>query len=274
MNKTFRHCKVLINPERSPVKLKVLKKVLKQKGAFKLIVSKSRMHFIDSVNNFYMGKDKYQLIWGGDGSIHDAINTLVRAKEQNLQDRKKSIGFFRGGSGNGYHDSYEVPSRISRQIRTFSESIAEDYVVDVDLLKFKFGNTVIYGQLAGFGFDVLALSRREKKLSLSKSSSRVRSGLFNYFFPALITFLIEFPGIRTKYTLDLYRGVYEVKRPRENIKCSFETSTKIVHVPMIEIGKRPYYGNRFKVCPDAICNNGYMDLYLYNLYNKISVLKN
>jgi diacylglycerol kinase family enzyme len=274
MRKTFQSCRFLINPIRDPGRVSVLKRLLHESGFTGHIVSKNREHFLQVIRDFYRSNERILLIWGGDGSVHDAINIFIQTKEQKHGALKKSIGFLRGGSGNGYHDSYEVPRRLKDQIDAFSRSIRQDFYRDVDLLKVGWDRRVSYGQLVGFGFDVRALKRREERTLTGRKTGQVRSRLLNYLIPALSAFIWDFEKTQNDFSLVLSEGVFLSNDPSGKGASAFKELKREARIPMLEIGKRPYYGNRFRVCPGVICNNGYMDVYLYHFSRRTAVLKN
>jgi diacylglycerol kinase family enzyme len=239
-------------------------------GAEEIVESKDREHFIDSVRDFCRSDYKYLLVWGGDGSAHIAINEMVKVLKNGS---RKSIGFLRGGSGNGVHDSYEVPGKIKHQLYAYAESIRAGAVLEVDLLQIEGERQVVYGQLAGIGFDVHALKKRETWLPKGDLAERVRSGLLNYFISAFISFIADFDTVNREYFIELFEGDYVLNRGKDTVKHPFKALERQLNTRMIEIGKRPFYGNRFKVCPDVVCNNGYMDVYLFNFDTRCAVLR-
>jgi diacylglycerol kinase family enzyme len=267
---TFKSCKILINPVKSPARVRVLKRLLYRMGAEEIVESKDREHFIDSVRDFCRSDYKYLLVWGGDGSAHIAINEMVKALKNGS---RKSVGFLRGGSGNGVHDSYEVPLKIKHQLYSYAESMRVRAVLGVDLLQIEGERQVVYGQLAGIGFDVHALKKREARLPKDDHAERIRSGLMNYFIPAIISFIADFNTVNREYFVELFEGDYVLNRGKEEVRHPFKALERQLHTRMIEIGKRPFYGNRFKVCPDVVCNNGYMDVYLFNFDTRCAVLR-
>ncbi len=274
-NDAFAHCTVLINPNRYPKKAQYLKKRLKEFGAYRILTIGSKAGFIKSVKEFQKEKQHFLLVWGGDGTINQTINALMQNDNNRGKGGEKSIGFFRGGSGNGYHDSYEVPLSISKQLYNFAESITHGHTVKVDLLEIKTDYGARYGQLFGIGFAVDVLKRRNLKGTMVYRE--VRPGLLNYALSTFITFSKlkkDFYKEQTPFMMEMFDG----KRILENRKTVAQSTFKTLRIetssPMIEIGKRPYYGNRFKVCPGAICNDGLMDLFLYDFNRKLPVLIN
>lgn len=274
--KAFHSCTFIINPSRYPEYAKILKKILKRIEVPNLIESESREHFIDSVREFCTNPHAHLLVWGGDGTAHDAINVLTEEMLKNPEIReKKSVGFLRGGSGNGIQDSYEVPLGIRKQVEIYAESMENNFVVDVDLLKATHGGNAAYCQLVGFGLDAQLLNERATKVyKRGKQKGRVKKGFNVYLSCFLTTFFRKYEQIQKELDIRLYRGKYAFKGTRVNAELPFDYLERKTKSVEIEAGSRPYYGRLFKVCPDVVCNDGYLDLYIYNFENRLSILQN
>lgn len=274
--RAFNSCTFIINPSRFPEYSKLLKKILRRTNVPRLIESTSKEHFVDCVREFCESDDRYLLVWGGDGTAHDAINTFVRMTRQTPEIAKtKSIGFLRGGSGNGIQDSYEVPFRIKKQVLTYAESMTNNYTVDVDLLEIQEGDTTSYCQLVGFGFDAQVLKNRTTyTYRRGPYKGSIRRGTPTYIRSALRTFVLDYSTISRGIRLDLYDGKYAFKGTRVNAELPFSHHTRDTDAVEVEIGSRPYYGKLFKICPDVVCNDGYLDVYLYNLQSRRVILQN
>jgi diacylglycerol kinase family enzyme len=74
--------------------------------------------------------------------------------------------------------------------------------------------------------------------------------------------------------VSLRDGKYAFRGTRVNAEFAFDRVDRDVSPTMIEAGTRPYYGNMFKVCPDVVCNDGNMDVYMFNFRKKSAVLTN
>ncbi len=110
-------CTFLINPTRHPSSTRVLKKILKKKTDARIVEASSIGNFREEVHNFCTDDSKYLVIWGGDGTVHQAINAMMQK-----QIPGKALGFLRGGTGNGIQDSYEIPYFLTKQINTYIDS--------------------------------------------------------------------------------------------------------------------------------------------------------
>lgn len=281
----FNTCVLLINPSRYPQYAKMLKRVLKRSNFSSIITSESRQHFIECVKDFRTSSGQYLLVWGGDGTAHDTINTLMDELpdpgSETAQNEEQAIAFLRGGSGNGIQDSYEVPFRLKNQLSAYAESVEKNYVERVDLLAVspmeerpeEQGARSEYGQLVGLGLDARVLQKRNSRIWMrGHRAGTPRSGLFNYIQAALAVFKEGFT--ENSFSLELIQGKYAFRGYRVNAEFPFERLERNCRIPMLEIGTRPYYGKLFKVCPDVVCNDGKIDVYLFNFMDRLSMAKN
>lgn len=267
----FQSSTILVNPARYPGMARKMKKLIRRISDPVIIETRDRDHFIEEVFRFYESENKYLFVWGGDGTAHEALNALMNAGLE-YGVKKKAVGFFRGGSGNGIQDSYEVPFPLKRQIHTYAVSTKNNYTQVVDLLKVQSGTSVRYGQLVGNGFDAQVLAEREKvKHRTDKGLTVIKPGFFNYIAAGLKSYFKSMDDISFNGKLNMKSGKFSYKGPRINAEYPFTSFDKDVSALMLEIGTRPYYGKLFKVCPDVVCNDGFMDVYVFNFKNKLSV---
>ncbi len=231
----------------------------------RVVESSSREHFMQAVEDFYHSSLKYCIVWGGDGTAHAAINAIMKASGKPRSVQNKALGFLRGGTGNGIQDSYSVPHYIRNQLSAYGESMERGFTVSVDLLKVLDGEKTVFGQLWGLGFDVHVLSQRDSKL---KSRGIVKSGVIHYIKSAVDVFTKSNFKRLPEYTIQMSQGKYAFKGTRVNAEVIFNSFTRKSSPVMLEAGTRPYYGKMFKVCPDVVCNDGNIDLYLFLLNRK------
>lgn len=269
-------CYLIINPNRYPQYVKILRKIIKKYSFFKVVESKNVNHFIECITEYYISKAHYLLIWGGDGTAHAAINCLTRLKIENPADTvKRSVGFLRGGSGNGIQDSYEVPFSIFKQLKTYINSINNDYTIDVDLIKTDYDGMTSYTQLAGLGFDADILELRNcERFRSGPFKGTVKPGLLNYMRAIVKTFIINYYRNKKEFKLELQYGRYLFQGKSVNAQIKIDYLEKRCSPLMLEIGNRPYFAAKFKICPHVVCNNGLMNLYIYNRVKRRTILKN
>lgn len=271
---------VVINPRRYPKAVSELEVLLRQLDATaeQVQITRSKEDFISTVRQSCHSRYPHILVWGGDGTAHDAINAVVDEHNQHPELPKQSLGFFRGGSGNGIQDSYEVPHDIVRplekQIHCYLDSMENNFIIDVDLIDARANDHRAYCQLAGFGFDAEVLKEREsRKYTKGTLRGEAKAGLLNYTFSTIDAFFTRYDSMNTDFDLTFHEGKYVVRGPRTNAEHSFETFERSTDAPLIEAGTRPYYGKMLKICPDVVCNDGNMDVYVFDLENKWDIVK-
>jgi diacylglycerol kinase family enzyme len=269
VNKNFQ---LIINPARYPYYAKQLEKLVAYLPLGKVHVSRDEEHFKTLIGDFIDSSDPYLLIWGGDGTAHLALNCLMaRAAPDRL--KNVSVGFLRGGSGNGIQDSYEVPHSLKKQVKTYLDSMEKGFTQRVDLLRVEFNGQVRYGQLFGTGLDSRILNARNNIVRLGKDKGP-RPGFIPYIFPAVKTI---YQGARLtdeSQLITLKDGRFAFRGTRTNAEFPFKEYKVESRAPLMEVGVRPYYGWYYKICPDVVCNDGFMDAYLFNIVSRRSVIRN
>lgn len=272
---------VVINPRRYPKAVSELEVILRKLDAKsdQVHITQSKQDFIDTVKQSFHTTYPHILVWGGDGTAHDAINAVVSEQKEHPDLPRKSLGFFRGGSGNGIQDSYEVPHDIikplEKQIACYLDSMKNEYTIDVDLIDMQTKEYQAYCQLAGFGFDAEVLKVREsRKYKTGRLIGEAKTGMLNYALSTVDAFFNRYELMNTDFTIVFKNGKHVVRGPRTNAEHSFEEFTRHTHASQLEAGTRPYYGRFLKICPDVVCNDGNMDLYVFNLDSKWDIVKN
>ena len=273
---TEKLCYLVINPNRFPQYVKILKKIIKRYSFFIVIESRDSNHFLDSISDYYYSQTPYLLIWGGDGTAHSAINRLTELKIKHPEDLiKRSIGFLRGGSGNGIQDSYEVPFSLFKQLKTYIHSINNDYSIDVDLIKADYDGKTEYTQLAGIGFDAQILKIRDNdKYKSGPLKGIIKPGIWNYLTAVTKALFKNSDKKEVFFDLELYFGRYIFQGTRVNAEIQFDHLEKQCNPLIIEIGNRPYFAALFKICPHVVCNSGSMNIYVYHKMTRGTMIRN
>jgi diacylglycerol kinase family enzyme len=266
--KALSTCLFVLNSMRYPRKARRLARLLKAAGAPPPFEAGSAAEFREAVRSFPGSAAPYLIVFGGDGTVSEALNVLFEREGSAELLRGKALGFIRGGSGNGYHDSYGVPVSLRRQIAAIEESAERNLTLDVDLLKADLGGRALFGQLVGLGFDARVLARRA-----GRPRVKPRQGLLGYVLAFIGAFAaLGRPIAAAQHPLTLSMQEAGVASDGDRGDPVFPAAPLTSLAPLIEIGKRPFYGNRFKVCPGAVPDDGRMDVVLFNFESKLSVL--
>jgi diacylglycerol kinase family enzyme len=249
---------VLVNPTRRPSNRRLLHRSPKYR--FTVIQTRDKHHLVEETKKFLHSSYRHLLIWGGDGTVHQVINALLKEAGGTGLLKEKSIGFFRGGTGNGIQDSYEIPSNLTKQLQSFDESIIKGYEEPVDIVQIDVNGKRYFGQLFGLGFDAELLRLRQEKGSKPGILRYLKSGVAAFFsFP--------FSSNRGR-NIYLRKGKYALRARNINAEYPFNFLSRPSTAAMIEVGTRPYYGKKFKICPDVVCNDGMVDAYFFRILDR------
>jgi len=260
VNKNFH---LIINPGRYPWYSRKLKKLMHFVKGGTIAESTSRDHFEVLIRKFIASGDSFLLIWGGDGTANLALNCLM--KHADAERRKQiAVGFLRGGSGNGIQDSYEVPKGLSRQVKTYLKSMNENLTQNVDVFKVTHDGTETFGQLFGTGLDAGILESRNRNRRAGGDKAP-HPGFLPYVIPAVKIIWKEARLLEIPQILKMEDGLFAFRGTRTNAEFPFDAYSLETRAPLIEAGVRPYFGWYYKICPDVVCNDGKLDVYLFNI---------
>ncbi len=178
---------------------------------------------------------------GGDGTLNEVINGIKL-------DSTKTIGFLPCGTGNDFarniynnFDFKETLNKIlsknfcTKKIDLGSAAITES---GGKIIEQKFINSL------GIGFDA--------DVAYQKGKIKLFSGIYSYIFSVLTT-LIKFKPLSVNGLLD---------------KVNF-SGNKL----LITVGNGRFSGGGFYLTPDALIDDGYLDVCMIDNLNRIQILK-
>lgn len=168
-------------------------------------------------------------IIGGDGTVHEVINSLTQ---------KIPISYIPGGSGNDFSrgiNNYKQPQQIIK--RAISERKEAKYWLGT--YKTDGGSLTKFVNSIGFGFDA-AVVKRAKTLPIRKLLSMLRLNQLVYLF-ALLSELIHYKPLKMSIRYD--DGEKEFSR-----------------VLFATVSNQPYMGGGMKVNPHATNNEHYFSI--------------
>ncbi len=265
---------VLINPSRYPQLAKLLKELLKTLPIKTIMTSRDEEHFVECVEDFYRSSKKYLFIWGGDGSINLAINTAYPLHSQLEDKTSKRLGFFRGGSGNGYQDSYLVPRPITAQIHHAMRLYSEDSYLLVSLLRVTFSGKTLYGQLFGTGYDAEVLKGRDRvKRNFGPHKGGVLPGVLSYLYQGFrYGFALSFgksslPVLQITLRTGRQVAVGNTSSNPPLSTAPFQEKILTLSPTMFVVGLRPYFAAKFAICPNTSPTSRTLPVYLYQYRN-------
>ncbi len=272
---------VVINGNRRPKEAKKLQLILENEVGADFFFSTDANDFERLIHDFFHSKRKYLIIFGGDGSIHKAIDIGCKFYLNALQKQEKIFGFLRGGSGNGYHDSYGLPNGIATQILWIVDKVRKESYIHTSIIKLDYfteeaGKLIkeqCFGQLLGIGYDAeIVRQRNNVKLKTGDNKGSILPGKLSYAWQGVLLGLRHSVKMikRNKLFLSFPHARQRIVDKEEHAQIKEFANLNIERTPLIlEMGVRHYFAANFAICPHANPENDHAVVYNYNFKNPI-----
>ena len=101
-----------------------------------------------------------------------------------------------------------------------------------------------------------------------------KSGLASYIHSAAAALLTEYDRKQQQFQIEMKNGKFAFRGTRVNAEFSFNDLQMPQSPHLIEIGTRPYYAKMFRICPDVVCNDGLMGVYLFKFPGRLALARN
>lgn len=178
----------------------------------------------DQVRRHVEDGEKLVVVAGGDGSVHEATNGILRAGGG------ASLGVVPSGTGNDFAKACEIPLDWEHAVRLLADRIAAGNagrIVDVGRMNGRY-----FANGAGIGFDA-----RVTKIARS----------------------YRLPIGDLVYLLAIFRGMAEgIATPR--LRMVADDVLWDGHVTLANVANGPWVGGMFHIAPMARNNDGHFDL--------------
>ncbi|MEA3503805.1 MAG: diacylglycerol kinase family protein [Bacteroidota bacterium] len=185
------------------------------------------------------------IVVGGDGTLNEVINGIFLQNKYPVE--KIIVGMIPVGTGNDWCRMYNIPADYNEATKLIAEQ--NTFVQDVGLVHYYEDNMLrkrYFVNMVGMGYDALVTKKTNKQKEAGKSNP------LSYYFN-LVTSLFHYSPITTKIDVD-----------GKKIKVrAFSISTGINH----------YNGGGMKQLPEAIPNDGIMDMTVIRNLGKIMVIR-
>ncbi|MCK4329513.1 diacylglycerol kinase family lipid kinase [candidate division WOR-3 bacterium] len=221
--------------------------LLKEAGiGFKYTFTEYRDHATDLARKAVEEGWRGIICVGGDGSANEVINGIFT--QNNVSTKDVSIALIPVGVGKDWGRTIGIPSHYTDAVNAIKN--ASTFIQDAGLVQYYDAGTLkkrYFANVAGIGYDALVT----EKANLMKEQGR--SGTLPYLL-SLITCLLKY-----RYT--------SVKLKVDGIELKDDVFS-------INVGICKYSGGGMMQVPEAIPDDGLLDLTLIKSIGKLEVLKN
>lgn len=233
--------KIIMNPwsdqRRASQRKAEIETVIQQYGAADIVLTQRPGHATELARR--AADDGYDLVVaaGGDGTVHEVINGLVRGDKADTM-----LGVLPIGSGNDFAFGLNIPLDLAGAAARLSQG--QPRWVDLARIEDERGHYKVFDNNFGLGFDAIVVIRTE-------AITRVR-GFMMYFLAVL-------------QTIALYYETPHVDIWFDDEKVSQETL-------FLAMGIGPRGGGGFLLTPDAVSNDDLIDSCLVNPIGRLTML--
>lgn len=175
---------------------------------------------------------------GGDGTVHEIAQELVRTD--------CPLGFIPCGSGNDLARALNIPTNPVKAL----ERILAKQTRKIDIARI---NDHVFVNGTGIGFDA-TVAKVSNESSGKQWLNRVKLGRFVYLGNAL--------------------KLLSTFRPTHMVITIDGEKLQFANVWLMAICNIPYYAGGMKICPDAVPNDGFLDVCIVNDMSRIDLLRN
>lgn len=176
---------------------------------------------------------------GGDGTLHHAMNGIMEQDE--ISSTEPTLAMIPVGTGNDWVRTYGIPTNYEETIRGIK--LGKPFIQDVGLASFGQSATKRYFvNFAGMGFDGYVVKNARKRFG------------------------------KLSYLWGLATCLFSYKPPELSISVNEEVKQGRIFMSIAGIGQ--YGGGGMRLMPEAITNDGLLDLTVAGDLSKMDVVMN
>ncbi len=181
---------------------------------------------------------------GGDGSLHEVMNGIV--KNKNI-----TLGFIPGGSGNDFSRGFAIPARPEEALKVILSLINEEAdMIDAGRMTIKDQSEYFINNM-GVGFDaVISYEVNQSRMKAMLNKIGLGRLVYVYF---LLKKLFTYKPATIELTIDGKRHVFE-------------------QTWFVTVSNQPFYGGGMKIAPSAVPDDGILDITVVHQLSKWKLL--
>jgi YegS/Rv2252/BmrU family lipid kinase len=215
--------------------------------AFDFVFTEKKFHAIELSVEAIVGGYRRIIVVGGDGTIHEVVNGIMI--QQEIPSQSVLLAVIAVGTGNDWIRMFGIPRKYSDAIRAIVDghSFLQD-IAHISYYKSNIPHQRYMANVAGLGFDASV----NKYYNRLKDEGRRGNWIYKW---GMFKVILGFKTTRMKVFID---GQPVVDQP--------------IFSSTIGIGK--YNGGGMMQMPDAVADDGLLDVTLIRKMSKLRVLSN
>lgn len=187
------------------------------------------------------------IVVGGDGTLNEVANGILFQAHTRPEDIL--IGMIPVGTGNDWGRTYDIPRKYGKAVKVIKQQ--HTTVQDVGFVKYKEKNLAkerYFVNVSGMGYDALVAEKT------NRMKDRGRGGTMAYF-------------------LNIFTGLFQYKYTPFNIWVD-DTEVFSGRVLSMNIGICKYNGGGLMQLPDAIPDDGLIDVTVIKAISRLRIIRN
>jgi len=214
---------------------------------YETVFTENRKHAIELTANAIEDGFKKVLVVGGDGTLNEVVNGIFKQKSYPSKDIL--VGMIPVGTGNDWGKMYNLPGKYKKAI----EVIKKEHVFTQDIGHIRFDSSEgqqerYFVNVSGMGYDALVA------LKTNRMKDKGRGGTL-------------------AYLLNIFTGLFQYRNTHFNIKVDGKEvfNGKVLSM---NLGICKYNGGGLMQVPDAIPDDGLLDITVIKGISKFAIVRN
>ncbi|GHH97339.1 diacylglycerol/lipid kinase family protein [Neobacillus kokaensis] len=189
--------------------------------------------------------EKIIIAVGGDGTMHEVMNGIF--KHKNI-----TLGFIPGGTGNDYSRGFKIPADPASALKVLLRLSKSELVqIDTGKMTMEDGREEYFINNMGAGFDAL-IAYKVNHSRIKAFFNKLSLGRLVYVY-LLLRELFTFKTATIDLSIDGYKHTFN-------------------QTWFVTVSNQPYYGGGMKIAPEAVPNDGFLDITVVHELSKWKLL--